>query len=507
MQDKYWTDILKRDIGVQLELVPASEDKYAALLAAHDFPDVVVFKTLKECTDAIAANLLLCLDDNQDKLPDMYANITGALQYYRDNVSNGTGKLYALPNDSTTQSVTSGDVDYGPYVRWDLYKQLGMPKLNTMEDYLPMLKQMQDLTPTTSDGQKIYGISQWNDWDGNYMQFSDDYANFNGAYVQNGFAQIDPSTKSVTSMFDDNSMYYQSLHFLFSANQLGVLDPDSMTQGWNDAIVKQNAGRTLFSFWNWGYGTFNTPDNQAKGIGFMPVYYTNEKFDRTTGPMYTGGIWPMGIAASSKNSDAAFRYLNYLSSYQGMMLLANGDQGVYWNLDQNGKPYKTELGWQMDQDPTLNYPNGGRPGDGLSVINSFGLDTRDINPLYGVTINSNGWQQPFMPPDTALVTDWKNTMDCQNGTVAYLKQKGILIESPFAPMPPLSDDDAQLCQQIGNNVKSVSWQMVYAKDQNEFDSLWSGMVDQAKGMGVDQVVTDVNDMYQQALAMGSKYSN
>ena len=48
---------------------------------------------------------------------------------------------------------------YGPYLRWDLYAQLGYPKIDTIEDLLPILKQMQELSPTNEDGEPVYAFS------------------------------------------------------------------------------------------------------------------------------------------------------------------------------------------------------------------------------------------------------------------------------------------------------------------------------------------------------------
>lgn len=46
----------------------------------------------------------------------------------------------------------------GHYLRWDLYKEAGYPKLeNYDEDLLDVLEQMVALEPETADGQKTYG--------------------------------------------------------------------------------------------------------------------------------------------------------------------------------------------------------------------------------------------------------------------------------------------------------------------------------------------------------------
>ena len=43
------------------------------------------------------------------------------------------------------------------YIRWDLYKEAGYPKLESYdEDLLDVLEELVKLEPETADGQKIY---------------------------------------------------------------------------------------------------------------------------------------------------------------------------------------------------------------------------------------------------------------------------------------------------------------------------------------------------------------
>jgi len=507
MENSYWTDILKAYIGVQVELMPSGdqgEQQLAKLMAAHDFPDAVVLKQYKHVVDAIAADLLVCLDDYQDQLPDAYANVPNAIEYFRDNVSNGTGKLYAIPNDVSTVSQTFGDTDFGPYMRWDLYKAIGMPEINTFEDLLPVFQQMLEIYPVNEDGQKVYGFSLWTDWDGISMQSADDFALFYG-HGRLNFIEVDYKDNTFNSIFDDTSLYKRWLQLLFDANQLGFVDPDSLSQRWNDVLDKQTAGRVLYTHWSWGCGQFNTPARQEQVIGFQPVYVKDVQIERGTGPNYIGGLWPWGVGKNTQNLDAALRLVNFMYNHEGNMLLRYGEQGVVWDANENG-PFLTEFGYQMRNDPELKFPNGGRMDDGINVINAGGLNSREINPAFGVPYNTQAWQRTeFTPADTPLVADWKETMNAFDGTIAYLKSKNMMIEKDFAPMEPDSDEVNQINLRIGDMCKTTSWLMVFAKDQAEFDSLWAEMVEKAEGMNVaiSDEATIAN--YNNGLAFGSKY--
>lgn len=506
-ENSYWTELLKEKVGVQIDLLPSGdqgEQKLAALMAAHDLPDVVVLKSYKHVVDAIAADLLLCLDDYQDKLPDAFKNIPNAIQYFRDNVSNGTGKAYALPNGVSTVSATSGDTDFGPCMRWDLYKQIGSPELKTFEDVIPALKQMLEIYPTNEDGQKVYGFSLWTDWDAISMQSAGDFQAFYG-HGQFGFVEVNYADNTFKTIFDEDSLYKRWLKLLFTANQEGIVDPDSLSQRWNDYLDKQTAGRVLYAHWTWGSGSFGTPDRSAAGVGFMPVYVSDTTIERGTAPNYIGASWPYAISKNTPYLEQALKFVNWMYSYDGVWEMSYGPKGEYWDVDENG-PYITEFGYQMGADPNVKFAKGGRQGEGLNVINSAGLSDREINPTYGTTISTLGWQKKdFAPPDTALVADWKKTMNCYDGTIAFLKSKGMMIEKDFAPMEPDSDEVNQINSRIGDECKNLSWLMVFAKDQAEFDALWAELVDKANGMNLQTSVDATIANYKKGLEQGAAY--
>ena len=77
--------------------------------------------------------------------------------------SNGEDKLYFLP---VQVGPDTAEIEHaiGPVVRWDYYKELGCPETNNIDEYLQVLKDMQDAHPTTEDGKKVYAVSMVADW-------------------------------------------------------------------------------------------------------------------------------------------------------------------------------------------------------------------------------------------------------------------------------------------------------------------------------------------------------
>jgi putative aldouronate transport system substrate-binding protein len=503
----YWTDILKEDLGIALEMVHSTRENLQAAIAARDLPDIVSINTPEFINNIVQGDLMVNHDDYKAKLPNVFANGGAMLQYMRDNVSNGTGRLYFLRTYLSNTGSAHGENNMGPYLRWDYYKELGMPAITEWEDYLPVLKAMVDRHPLTEDGQKVYGVSLWSDWDGGMsMSVAGFLASYYGWISPGGFLEVDLKSSASRSFLDDSSYYKRMLKFIYTANQMGILDPDSITQGWATFLEKGTAGRSLFGWQIYAHGNFDTAEKAAQGIGTRLVPFKNQKPYNYRGPSYVGGQAYMGVSKGTKKLDKALAFLDYYFSWDGTWQLDNGRKGVAWDLDENGEPYLTELGWKIQQG-SAEFPNGGRFRDGTYISTqepAFSLFA--THPVYKRRLDRVDWvKKDFAPKDSALDADWKRVMNAEDDLDYFIKNN-MLVNPPFAPMPSDVPEDIQtLAKRVGQVVQPASWKMVYARNEAEFNSLWADMVSQAKGIGVDRVNQWYLDAYNAAKAAGSKY--
>ncbi|MCK5157377.1 MAG: extracellular solute-binding protein [Spirochaetales bacterium] len=497
LMEGWWAEILEKDIGVRLEVIPAGDQslqKLQALMAGGELPDVVTFQTVKQVDDAVRANLLLNLDDYIDKLPNVQKNASVALQFYRNTASAGTGNAYAIPNNVGPGGV-GDELNPALYMRWDLYKKLGMPEIKVLEDILPLLKKMQELEPVNADGQKVYGFSIWGDWDQYIMYMATHFAGYLGmdANAQLAsdvpFLQVDINSGKTMSMLDEGSEYMRAIRLYFNANQMGLVDPDSLTQTFGSARGKAKEGRTLFSWFSWFHGGYNTPDRTDIDDfkGFRPISLNGYKA-LLAGDNNIGKTWAFAISSSTEKIDAALRYVDYMYSYDGLWQLTNGPKGVIWDLDEDGIPYVTENGWDII-DNGKDLPGGGKIGEGTSTINSVGLSLASIYPTYGVPLNSNYWASSKGREPTKLMQDWQETTGYKT-TTDLLIDKGMYTPRPLwmGVVPPMSDEIQILVSQIGEIIKTDSWLLVFAKDEEEFQQIYRNMVKKAKGLGLDKVL-------------------
>ena len=515
LQDNsYWAEILKRDLNVQIELLPAGDEavtKMASLMASQSLPDIVVFKDhTTYVSDAIEANMIINLDEHKDALPNVFANASMALQFMRDSVSFGTGNAYAVPTGVTNQVSKAGSI-VGPYLRWDLYTELGMPAVKDIEDYLPILKDMLELEPTNQEGQPNYGISIFDDWDGSVSWPVRIISEMYGV-TQDGlyFMEHNINDGSLKSIYEDDSYFKRAIKFYYQANQMGVMDPDLITDTFDDYAAKASAGRSLFQLYNWTSWGYENAETMESGRTYLSVYFDNER-QIAPAPSYVGGAsgdaW-FAISSTSKNVDAALSFLDYVYSYDGLWNLAWGDQGIAWDIGADGKPYRTELGWEMknDQKP---FENGGMIAEGLNSMNAFGMPWTVVHPVYGARMDELDWTKAdFAPASYDVEIDWQTKMNA-NDDLDYVFKNGLYVEKPFAPqLPPLEGDLGDLkliADALAAENKVATYKMIVAKDDAEFDALWSALVATAEEIGVAELDAWVADQFAISAAEGAQY--
>jgi putative aldouronate transport system substrate-binding protein len=320
-----------------------------------------------------------------------------------------------------------------------------------------------------------------------------------------GHLEIDHQTDTTKSVFDNDSYYKRMLQFFFNANQMGLVDPDSLSQDYPAYNAKAGAGRVMFNFWSWGFGAFTTAQRNEAGIGFRLVPFAQEKMYSHAGPSYIGGSASFAvISKNTKHLDKALALLDYSYSYDGVWTIYNGRRGVKWDLDENGEPYLTELGWQINNG-TAPWPAGGVQGETLAYVAMQTIDPRAIHPVYKRQIDTKDWvKKSFIPQEALLIRDWQEKMKARDD-IDYLYSRNMAVEPSLAPMETPPENIQILENRVGEVVKTLSWQMVLARNQAEFDRLFAQMAEQAKGIGVETVQKWYAEAYARAVASGSKY--
>ena len=503
------------DVKLKIDFDPTGDEidqKLQQYLVAGELPDIVGFRSLDAAQKAMDADMLLPMDEYADQIPNIFANdfYTDAVNYSKDFTSNGTGHLYIMPVAVGPSGYNS--LNWTPLLQWDAYKNVGFPQIGTLEDYLDVVADMVAYKPATDTGEKVYGFSLFSDWDQVTALEISTLSFFYGIDTEyvSPLMETDITTGKTKSLLSDDSFYKRALKFYYEANQRGLLDPDSMTQTYDEVSQKLSAGRVMFSWFSWLTGSYNdrsNTDNAEKVDGLTAVVADDMKLYKA--PDQTiGRSWYLAISKNCKNVEAATRLMNWLYDEEVCAYLSNGPQGLTWDY-VNGEPQVIDWTY-MDSNADPLMPEdvgGGAFRDGVYAFNTLGIQAATVMDN-GYTIGYRYWPTTLSRNPTLMAQEAAEKV--RNGHLVledYLAEGGKIAKSTQAVnMIAPADDDLQLIiTQIGEIVKKNSWQMVYAKDEAEFEKLWSEMVEQAGGLGLDQVTSYYTEQWSQALETVKKY--
>lgn len=503
IQSGWFAKIIKDKFNMELNIISRNvsgggDTLFDTRAAAGNLGDLVIFSA----DDGSLEDLV-----NAGLLTDMSSMLKGKeiMKYERAiralNNSIDENAIYAIPSrvSSNASTVPSEALEptYGPYLRWDLYAKLNYPKISTLEDLLPVLKQMQELEPYSESGKPTYAFSFFKDWDGNLMTAAKQPACLYG-YDEFGFLLLKADSSDYQSIIEDDSLYVRVLKLYYDANQMGLVDPDSYTQNYTMLFDKYKDGQILYSPWPWlGQSAYNTSTHTSEGKGFMIAPVDDMQ-------VYSYGCEPEGntksviaIGSGTQDPERLADFINWLYSPEGIRIngadnsSAAGPEGLTWEMTENG-PQLTDFGIDvLYNGKELSVPDeygGGKWSDGVSALNYKSVTLTDLDEN-GYPYAYNLWDSVLALATGPLQTDWNRFMKASN-TIDYLREHDQLIVSPGCSFCSSSEssDISTMRGQCSTTIVDYSWKMIFAKDETEFYSLLKEMQDTVRSLGYEQVL-------------------
>ena len=490
----WFAKVMKDKFNVKLNIIKQGDGTFATRMESGDLGDIVVFgNDGDEYQQAIAGNALFNWEEDnlvQDYGSHIWENMQIALE---KNKSISGGKLYGFGHNVGSSTTEHEAFFYKPDIRWDLYKKLGYPEVNTLEDFVKVLEDMQKLEPKSETGGKTYGVSLFPDWDGNMVMTVKATAALYG-WDEFGFGLYNVSTGEFQDTLKKDGVYLRMLKFYNTLYQKGLLDPDSMTQTYDDMSEDYKTGAAFWNIFDWmASGTYNTPEHLAAGKAMMPLAAKDQK-NVAYGLNMNGGnrVWTIG--AKTNYPELSMAIINWLSTPEGVMVSNWGPQGLTWDY-KDGKPYLTELGEavQKNGDTVLtgDYASAGKWVDGTNKINNttWSLDAVNPDAKNGDTYNYRFWETRKDQPVSDIEQDWRTTVSASNAN-EYLEKNGnitISVGTTYSESPK-SNELTTTWNQVKEAIKTYSWKAIYAKTDAEFDKIVNEMTDKANSYGYAECV-------------------
>jgi len=206
------------------------------------------------------------------------------------------------------------------------------------------------------------------------------------------------------------------------------------------------------------------------------------------------------IGSQAKDPQRLADFIDWLYSPEGIETSRAqtgstcGPEKLTWTMD-NGTPKLTDFGVEAFVNMTdgLQVPDdwgGGTWKDGVSALNYKAVGLVDCDPDTGMCYNYQRWDDYQTKIATKLSEDWSSKNDNAKTAIDELKNKSMLTVVPGSnyAIPEYTTDISTIKEQCKQVIVQDSWQMVFAKDEDEFNSILKNMQDTVNGLGYDKVL-------------------
>ena len=492
IQSGWFAKILKDKFNIELNIIASQvvgNTIYATRSEEGNLGDILIVDKAK-FPEIVEAGLA---KDISDKLPgcENIMKFKTQIDVYNKGLTGEDGKYYGIPTEmtDTAPDTLTDDVIYSsPMLRWDLYKQIGSPKLENLDDLLAALEKIHEIHPTNDDGDPAYPFSLWPDWDGNdNMVGPANVVQLTTWYGQKlkGSALMQPDY-TFKNLYDRDGAYYKITKFLNQANQKGLVDPDSGTQNWDNACAKMSSGRVDVMWYSWQVGFWNSLDRLAAGTAFrfIPVgdqyYYADA--DRYYGSDRMFGV---GAGVEGEKYDRIMEFLDWYASPEGATIEHVGLKDFNYTVNEDGTFTPKNDNALMDNLPVPEEYGGGGYNDGYNAINRWIVSSICVNPLTGERFAQKFWKSYKEQTMTEMKKEWTEMFGAADD-VEWMKNNNKLFATPSVDFTPAADnnDIASLRAEINSKLCEYTWNLIMTcGTDEEFEAMWDDMVAELDGLG------------------------
>lgn len=329
--------------GVKIDMtfpVTTGAEAIALMIADDEYPDLIFAKgDAGSLYDAGAyIDMEPLIDEYGPNIKKMFGDEYEKLRWSADDPGIYQLSYYELGHAALTTGGTA-------QIQYAAVKENDWVYPTTLAEYEDLIKSYLAAHPTTEDGLDMIGLTlSTSDWHW-YITLSNPAGFIGDAQPDNGEWIIDENYNCIYKhSTDEEKEYYQWLCRMYNE---GILDPDFATQTHEDYIAKLASGRVVaITDAAWDYQEAQT---LLVGDGKLEQTYcalpVTLREDQTCAALQYQGMgvgWGVGISKDCEDPVAAIKFLDYLCSDEGQVLIHWGIEGVNYQIDENGNRYRTE---------------------------------------------------------------------------------------------------------------------------------------------------------------------
>ena len=487
----WFAELMKQKYNVVMTIIPDSDGTFDTRMESGDLGDIVIFGSTGNQYQRAATSGMLFDWNEDDILSDYGPYVKAHMPYALENNANlnnsiGAGDVvYGFGHNVATSTEDHEAFFYTMDLRWDLYKELGYPEVNTIDDLYNLFVSMKEICPTDEAGNETYAVSMWPDWDGNMVMYVKAFATCYWGYDEMGFGLYDVETGKYHDALEPDGPYLKSLKFFNKLYQAGLVDPNSITQTYDKMSEKAQNGGIFFSIFDYaGSALYNSEDHLTAGKGMYPMV-PKDASPLCYGMNVMGGnrVWTIG--ANTEYPELCMAIINYLTTPEGYMTYWYGPKDVCWYYDENGNSCLTELGEQAykDRKGTIMPAEWGGISfnEGTFQANNTTWSRDASNPdSNGETYNCDNWVSRRADTDYDILNDWRDRTGCYNAQ-EYLNTTNYKVSLATSYSESAKSDELEIIwEQVKNTIVTSSWNAIYAESDEEFDKIVADMTAKVK---------------------------
>jgi len=442
---------LKEKTGITLEqefpVGGSDADMFALMVASDEYPDLVMPKgNVNKLVDAGALlDLRPLLEEHAPNIMKVYGEYLNRLVYSEEDPS-----IYTLPLAGVGQ--TYFDAGGGFQIQHQVLEALGYPEIKTVQDYENAIKSYLEQNPTTEDGQPRVGLSL-NGGEWQILITVTNPAFYATGAPDDGEFYVNQDNYEVMMHYQrpEEREYFRWLNHM---NDIGLLDKESFVQKYDQYKAKIASGRVLGIIdQDWDY---SEAENALKAEGKFGATYANfpvtlnEQYKEASfmGTGYLGG-YGIGITVDAKDPVRTIKFLDYLASEEGQILVNWGIEGKHYTVENGKRVIPQDVQDRKVNDNNTfkketgigNYLISARYGDGVldstgnyftttfpeQIQASYSEADKKTLAAYGKTVYKDFWPADDAFPERKYGAGWTINFDtASDANVIFQKSQDLM---------------------------------------------------------------------------------
>lgn len=480
--------VLTEKTGVTLDAefaVGDPQQKVALIASSGQYPDLISAKN--DISKLVDAGAMLDLTDLIDKYAPNIKKVLGD-SLKRARYSDEDHAIYAIPTYAGVgqQYFQAGG---GFELQHRAVAEAGYPEIRTVQDYENVIKSYIEKHPTDENGNKNIGLTlNADDW---YMYITvTNPAFYTTGSPDDGEYAIDVDTQKVTYHFR-RPVEKEYFRWLNHMNDIGLLDPESFVQKYDQYKAKIATGRVIGLIdQDWAYGDAEKALKAAgkfdQGYGHYPVTLTKEYKETSFWPTGYMAGYGIGISKDCKDPVRAIKFLDYLASDEGQVLLNWGIEGKHYNVENGKRVIPKEI-----SDRKVNDATNFTKETGIGLYNTLGVHYGD-----GVKDSTGNYYTTNFPEQiqTSYNEVEKKTLAAYNVKSwrdLFPKEDEFKVKPWGAAWNINIPGDSEIVV-LDNKLKDITWkripEAILAKPA-DFDKVWDAYMKDIEKAGVDKAET------------------